>query len=283
MNQLLHFFIGISLFLFVIFLYLGLRPIFLLASFTLAIFILDYSVFPFIYVYQAFQHWLPILFEFNVFNTILIFTRLLRLSTFWVILFLTISFIRSTTLIYCRYLPIDDKRRLFIENQIFIYTNLFAQQFQKVFNRFIQLFSQTDEKDLDKFQLQQIHSTENLHDETIHRFQQLAHDLNSPTLDCSNISTPPVRRHHQRLLQQSDLDPLSRTPITPAHTNFSKGNPLHSTINGSYTGPMTRNRTKTGGSSSSTIPISPLKTKTDNEMNSFIGKRDLSHLTSKDK
>jgi len=128
---------------------------------------------------------------------------------------------------------------------------LFLNKSKNLYDRLIQLFYQNnDEKDLEKFQLEQINSVENVpneHDETIQRFQQIAQELSSPivsNIDCSNNSTPPIRRHHQRILQQNDLEPLSRTPITPAHTNSSNGKILHSTINGSYTGPMTRNRKK---------------------------------------
>jgi len=119
-----------------------------------------------------------------------------------------------------------------------------------------------------------MNSTENVsheHDETIQRFQQIAQELSSPivsNMDCSNTSTPPIRRHHQRILQQNELEPLSRTPITPAHTNLSKGKILHSTINGSYTGPVTRNRAKTDGSSS------PLTNKIQTEMTFLVCKRD---------
>ncbi len=180
--------------------------------------------------------------------------------------------------IYCRYLPMNDYRRLYIENQIQILSDLFLKESTNVYNRLIQFFNQTDEKELEKFQLEQINSVENVsneHDETIQRFQQIAQELSSPmicNIDCSNNSTPPIRRHHQRILQPSELEPLSRTPITPAHTNLSKGKILHSTINGSYTGPTTRNRARTGGSSS--IKTSPIKSKTQTEMTLLVCKRD---------
>lgn len=279
MNQILHFIIGVCLLLISLFIYIGLRPIFILASLALAIFLIDYSIFPFIYIYQAFIQWLPILFELNILNGILISTRIFHFSKFWSSIFICISILRSLTVIYCHYLPTNDYHRLYIENKIQILTNLFFEQLKTSSNRLIQLFNQNDEKDLEKFQLEQINSNENdinEHDETIHRFQQIAHELASPivsSIDCSNSSTPPVRRHHERILQQSELEPLSRTPITPAHTNSSKGKILHSTINGSYTGPMTRNRKKTGGSTS--ITTSPLKSKMmQNEMTFLICKRD---------
>ncbi|CAF1521797.1 unnamed protein product [Rotaria magnacalcarata] len=128
------------------------------------------------------------------------------------------------------------------------------EQSKDIYLRFIHLFHDSDDNDLDKFQLEQINSDENIiyeHDETIQRFQKLADELSSPTIsniDCSMNSTPPIRRHHQRLLQHNDDEPLSRTPITPVHhTDLPRGKFLHSTINGSYAGPMTRNRTRTGG------------------------------------
>jgi hypothetical protein len=278
MKQILHFIIGICLLLLSIFLYIGFRPIFILASLALGIFLVDYSIFPFIYLYQAFIQWLPILFELNILNGILISTRLFHFSKFSSIIFLSISMIRSFTVIYCRYLPINDYHRLYIENKIQILSNLFLKESKNFYCRLNQLFNQNDENDLDKFQLEQINSPENAvneHDETIQRFQQIAHELSSPmisNIDCSNNSTPPIRRHHQRILQQSELEPLSRTPITPAHTNFSKGKILHSTINGSYTGPVTRNRAKPGGSTS--IKTSPLKNKIQTEMTFLICKQD---------
>ncbi|CAF1254581.1 unnamed protein product [Adineta ricciae] len=264
-NRILHSIIGIALFLVVLFLYLGLRPIFLLASLALAIFLVDYSVLPFIYLYQAFKQWLPLLFELNVLNGVLISTRILHFSQFWSYVFITICVIRSLTVIYCCHLPINDEHRLYIENKIEALTKLFVNEMGKLYKRFLQLFSQNDQHELEKFQLQQINSADSIpseHDDTIQRFQQIAHELSSPmisAIECSNTSTPPVRRHHQRILQQSELEPLSRTPITPAHTNVPKGKILHSTMNGSYTGPMTRTRTKTGGSSS--IATSPTKSK----------------------
>jgi hypothetical protein len=278
MNEILHFIIAICLLILAIFLYIGLRPIFLLASIALGIFLIDYSILPFLYLYQAFIQWLPILFELNVLNGILISTRIFHFSKFWSIIFLSLSILRSLIVIYCRYLPINDPRRLSIENKIQILTNLFLKESKQFYHRFIQLFNQTDEPELDKFQLEQINSPDNLpneHDETIHRFQQIAQELASPiisNIDCSNSSTPPIRRHHQRILQQSELESLSRTPITPAHTNSSKGKILHSTINGSYTGPTTRNRARTGGSSS--IKTSPIKSKTQTEMTFLLFKRD---------
>jgi len=277
MNQIVHFIIGVCLLLISLFLYIGLRPIFILASFTLGIFLIDYSIFPFIYLYQAFIQWLTILFELNILNGILISTRIFHFSKFWSIIFISISLIRSITVIYCRYLPINNYHRLYIENKIHILSNLFLNESTKFYNRLIQLFNQNDDNDLDKFQLEQINSVENLvneHDETIQRFQQIAHEFASPiisNIDCSNSSTPPIRRHHERILQQSELEPLSRTPITPAHTHLSKGKILHSTINGSYTGPVTRNRIRTGGPTS--ITTSPIKNKMQTEMTFLICKR----------
>jgi hypothetical protein len=281
MNQILHFIIGVCLLLISLFLYIGLRPIFILASLALGIFLIDYSIFPFIYLYQAFIQWLPILFELNILNGILISTRIFHFSKFWSIIFLSISIIRSITVIYCRYLPINDYHRLYIENKIQILSNIFLKELKNLYYRLCQLYNQhNDDKDFENFQkLEQINSPENIineHDETIQRFQQIAQELSSPivsNIDCSNNSTPPIRRHHQRILQQTDLDPLSRTPITPAHTNLSKEKILHSTINGSYTGPMTRNRKKTGGNSIS-ITTSPIKGKALNEITFLICKKD---------
>ncbi len=277
MNEILHFIIAICLLIFAIFIYIGLRPIFLLGNLALGIFLIDYSILPFMYIYRAFIQWLPILFELNVLNGILISTRIFHFSKLWSIIFLSLSILRSLIVIYCRYLPINDLHRLYIENKIQILINLFLKESKQFYERLTQLFNQVDEPELDKFQLEQINSPENLpneHDETIHRFQQIAQELSSPmvsNIDCSNSSTPPIRRHHQRILQQSELEPLSRTPITPAHTNQSKGKILHSTINGSYTGPVTRNRKKTGGSSS--ITTSPIKNKTPTEMTFVVFKR----------
>ena len=270
MNQILHFIIGVCLLLIAILLYIGLRPIFILASLALAIFLIDYSIFPFILLYQAFIRWLPILFELNVLNGVLISSRLLSFSKFWSVVFVSICVVRSLIVIYCRHLPINDYHRLYIENKIEILSKLFLKEFKKISSRFVA----NDDKDLEKFELQQMNSVENVHDETIQRFQQIAQGLASPivsNIDCSNNSTPPIRRHHQRILQQSELEPLSRTPITPAHTNSSKDPILHSTINGSYTGPMTRNRIKTGGSTS--ITTSPVKGKGQNEMTFLVCKR----------
>ncbi|UJR36099.1 hypothetical protein I4U23_028834 [Adineta vaga] len=283
MNRILHFIVGIFLFLIVLFLYLGLRPIFILASLALGIFLVDYSIFPFIYLYQAFKQWLPLLFELNILNGVLISTRILHFSKFSSFIFITICLVRSLTVIYCRHLPINDEHRLYIENKIQFLTRLFLKEFEKLSKRFTKLFSQNDDHELEKFQLDQIKSLDNVpseHDETIQRFQKIAHELSSPmisNIDCSNSSTPPIRRHHQRILQQSELEPLPRTPITPAHTNSSKEKILHSTMNGSYTGPMTRNRIKTGGSSS--ITTSPLKSKAPTEMTFLICKKD--EITSK--
>jgi hypothetical protein len=274
----LHFFIGISLFLISICIYLGLRPICILATLSLGIFLIDYSIFPFGNLYQTFIQWLPILFELNILNAILIFTRLFHFSKFWSIIFLSICVIRSLIVIYYRHLPINDNHRLYIEKKVQIFTNLFLREIINLYNRLIQLFNQQDDNNnLEKFQLEQINSVEEVmieHDETIQRFQQVAHELSSPmisNIECSNISTPPIRRHHQRILQQNEFEPLSRTPITPAHTNLSKGKILHSTINGSYTGPMTRNRTKTDGSTS--ITTSPLKCKPQTEFTFLVCKR----------
>lgn len=275
MNQILHFTIAICLLFLVLFLYIGLRPIFLLASLALAIFLIDYSIVPFLLLYRAFIHWLPVLFELNLINGILILTQLLHFSTFWSSTFLLLAILRSFIIIFCRYLSLDNPYRLYIENKIQSLSNLLLQESKRVYHRFLQLSTSPVDHDLDKYQLEQIKSTENLeHDETIHRFQQIAHEYPSPhlsNLDCSNTSTPPVRRHHQRILQQSELEPLSRTPITPAHSNSSKGIILHSTINGSYTGPMTRTRTRTGGSSS--ITTSPIKGKKSTEITFLPSKR----------
>ncbi|CAF1410665.1 unnamed protein product [Adineta steineri] len=277
MSQILHFIIGIFLLSISIFLYLGLRPIFILASVALGIFLIDYSIFPFIYLYRAFIQWFPLLFELNILNGILIFSRIFHISKFWSVIFISICIIRSFTLIYFRHLPINNYYRLYVENKIENLSKLFLNESKKFYHRFIQLSPHinNDDNDLSKFQLEQINSTEDNHDETIERFQQIAHDLSSPavsSIDCSNVSTPPIRRHHQRILQQSELEPLSRTPITPAHTNSSKGKILHSTINGSYTGPVTRNRMRTDGSTS--IKTSPIKSKANhNEVTFLVCKR----------
>lgn len=274
MNQILHFTIAICLLLLSLFFYLGLRPIFLLASLALAIFLIDYSIIPFLLLYRAFIHWLPVLFELNIINGILILIRLFHCSRSWSLIFLSLAILRSFIVIFSRYLSIDDPYRLYIENKIRSLSHLFLQESKRLYHRFIQMSSSPVDHDLDKYQLEQIHSEENQHDETIHRFQQVAQELSSPhisNLDCSNVSTPPVRRHHQRILQQSELEPLSRTPITPAHSNLSKGKILHSTINGSYTGPMTRNRKRTGGSTS--ITTSPIKGKATTEITFLPSKR----------
>ena len=278
MNQILHLTIAICLLFLVLFLYIGLRPIFLLASLALAIFLIDYSIVPFLFLYQAFIHWLPVLFELNLINGILILTQLLHFSKFWSSIFLLLAILRSFIIIFCRYLSFDHPYRLYIENRIQSLSNLFLQEAKRLYHRFLQLSTSSVDHDLDKYQLEQINSADvppaHEHDDTIHRFQQIAQEYSSPhlsNLDCSNASTPPLRRHHQRILQQSELEPLSRTPITPAHSNVSKGKILHSTINGSYTGPMTRNRIRTGGSSS--ITTSPIKGKTSTEITFLPSKR----------
>ena len=162
MNQILHFIIGVCLILISIFLYIGLRPIFILASLALAIFLIDYSIFPFILLYQAFIQWLPILFELNILNGILILNRIFHFSSFWSFIFLSISITRSLIVIYCRHLPIDDHHRSYIENKIQILTNLFLNELQKFYKRLTQLFNHNDDNDLEKFQLQQIDSTDKM-------------------------------------------------------------------------------------------------------------------------
>lgn len=274
MNQILHFTIAICLLFFSLFLYLGLRPIFLLASLALAIFLIDYSVIPFLLLYRAFIHWLPVLFQLNIINGILILTRLFHCSTISTVIFLSLAILRSVTVISSRYLSIDDPYRSYVENKIRSLSHLLLQESKRLYHRLVQLSSSPVDPDLDKYQLEQINSEDNEHDETLHRFQQINQELSSPyisNLECSNVSTPPVRRHHQRILQQSELEPLSRTPITPAHSNLSKGTILHSTINGSYTGPMTRTRTRTGGSTS--ITTSPIKGKATAEIKFLPSKR----------
>ncbi|CAF2775351.1 unnamed protein product [Rotaria sp. Silwood2] len=274
----LHSVIGVSLLFIFIFLYIGLRPIFILASLSLGIFFIDYLIFPFIYLYQAFIQWLPILFELNILHGVLILNRIFHFSKFWSIIFFTICIIRSVIVIYCYHLPINEHHRLYIENKIEIISKFILKKSKTLYNRLLQLFNHNDDNDLDKFQLGQINSVENVvneNDETIQRFEKLADELSSPMLsniDCSNNLTPPIRRHHQRILQQSELEPLSQTPITPAHTNLSKGKILHSTINGSYAGPMTRNRTRTGGKTS--IKTSPLINKVQTDVTFIISKRD---------
>ncbi|CAF2400523.1 unnamed protein product [Rotaria sp. Silwood2] len=274
----LHSVIGVSLLFIFIFLYIGLRPIFILASLSLGIFFIDYLIFPFIYLYQAFIQWLPILFELNILHGVLILNRIFHFSKLWSIIFFTIFIIRSVIVIYCYHLPINEHHRLYIENKIEIISKFILKKSKTLYNRLLQLFNHNDDNDLDKFQLEQINSVENVvneNDETIQRFEKLADELSSPMLsniDCSNNLTPPIRRHHQRILQQSELEPLSQTPITPAHTNLSKGKILHSTINGSYAGPMTRNRTRTGGKTS--IKTSPLINKVQTDVTFIISKRD---------
>ncbi|CAF3385585.1 unnamed protein product [Rotaria sp. Silwood1] len=277
MNRMLHSIIGVSLLFIFIFLYIGLRPIFILASLALGIFFMDYLIFPFIYLYEAFIQWLPILFELNILNGILILNRIFHFSKCWSIIFLTICIIRSTIVIYCYHLPINEHHRLYIENKIEIGSKFILKESKKLYNRLLQLFNHNDDNDLDKFQLEQINSVEhaiNEHDETIQRFEKIADELSSPivsNIDCSNNLTPPIRRHHQRTIQQNELEPLSQTPITPAHTNLSKGKILHSTINGSYAGPMTRNRTRTGGKTS--ITTSPSTDKVQTDVTFIISKR----------
>ncbi|CAF0743718.1 unnamed protein product [Rotaria sordida] len=275
MNRMLHSIIGVNLLFIIIFLYIGLRPIFVLASLALGIFFIDYLIFPFIYLYKAFIQWLPILFELNILNGILILNRIFHFSKFWSIIFLSISIIRSIIVIYRYHLPIQEHHRLYIENQIEILSKFILKQSKNFYNHLLKLFNHNDDNDLDKFQLEQINSIENIvneHDETIQRFEKIADELSSPIISNIDYSTSSIRRHHQRTLQQSELEPLSQTPITPAHTNLSKGKILHSTINGSYTGPMTRNRTRTDGKTS--ITTSPLTNKVHTDVTFIISKRD---------
>lgn len=252
-NKMLHYIIAASLLLILIFLYVGFRPIFILASLALCIFCIDYSIIPFHYLYKAFMKWLPLLLELNILNGILIFTRIFLLSKFISFILITICVIRNIQVIYHYHLPIKDHHRFYIENEIQILSKLFLIKLKNLYHRLLQVFNYNDEHDLEKFQLEQINSVEsavNENDETIQRFQNLADDLSSPiisNMDCSSSATPPIRRRHQRILQQTGFEPLSQTPITPAHTNSAKTKILHSTINGSYAGPETRNRKRTVG------------------------------------
>lgn len=261
MNRMLHSIIGVSLLFIFIFLYIGLRPIFVIASLALGIFLIDYALLPFIYLYDAFFQWIPLLFELNIFNGILIVTRIFHLSKFWSFIFLSISIIRSIVLIYCHYLPIQDHHRLYIETNVQLLLKFILNKLKILYCRFIELFHSNDDENLDKFQLDQIKSDDNFvneHDETIQRFQKLADQLSSPTLsniECSTNLTPPIRRNNQRVIPQNAYETLSETPITPDYIDSPKGKILHSTINGSYAGPMTRNRTKTGGKSANTKMI----------------------------
>ena len=272
-NQIVHFIIGTSVLLIPVSLYFGVRPICVLACLGLGIFLVDYSLLPFAHLYQTFVHWLPILFELNILHGIYISSQIFHLSKLWSTLFLAIFILRVLMLIYSRALPADNHYRLLIEKKLRDLSAGFLHEATQVSTRLMQSFNQDhhqDDHELDKLKLQQIHSDEHTskeHDETVQRFQDIAHQLASPdvsSMDCSHGSTPPIRRHHQRILQQSELDSLSRTPITPAHSNGSKGKILHSTINGSYTGPMTRTRTRTGPNAS------PVKSKCSHE---FVSKR----------
>jgi hypothetical protein len=264
LHQLLHLIIGVSVLLIPISLYIGLRPICILATLGLLLFLLDYSLVPFQDFYDVFTPWLPVLFELNLLHGLYILTQLLHFSTFSSFLFLCLCILRSAILMYSRLLPIDDHHRLSIEQKFDRLSRFFYEQSKSLYYRLTLFFDRHDDVELDKFQLEPLGSddcTPHEHDETIQRFQRLHPDLASPmisNIECSTSSTPPTRRHHQRILQQSDIEPLARTPITPAHTNGSKTKILHSTMNGSYTGPMTRNRIKT---ESNPLSISPLKGK----------------------
>lgn len=271
LNQILHLIIGISLLLIPISLYLGLRPLCILAGLGFVIFLLDYCLYPFKQFYETFSLWLPILFEINILNGIYIVTKTIQFSTFVSILCLSVFVLRFFLIIYSRLLPSNNQYRHYIENKIAVLSKFFIRETSKIYKSLLKYFSQNDDSELEKFQHETLKPDEHLdiqheHDETLNRFQQVAHendhDLCSPivsTIDCSSSSTPPIRRHHQRIsLQQSELEPLSRTPITPAHNNLTKGKILHSTMNGSYTGPMTRNKIKTGPNG---LPLSPLGSK----------------------
>lgn len=276
-SQILHLIIGVSILIIPISLYIGLRPICILASLGLGLFLLDYSLLPFRHLYQTFTQWLPFLFELNLLNGTFVLTQLLHLSKFWSIIFLGICLLRNALLIYANLLPIDHHCRVYIETRIRLLSKFFFQESRHAYQRLTKCFNQQDDRDFEKFQLEQINSDERAHpehDETIQRFQKIAEGFASPivaSVDCSTNSTPPIRRHHQRILQQSELEPLPRTPITPAHTNSSKGKILHSTMNGSYTGPVTRNRKKTGPNS---INSSPSKGPSSGEFTFLVGKRD---------
>lgn len=265
-NHILHFIIGVSLLIIPISLYIGLRPLCIVACLGLALFLIDYVLYPFKDVYQTFTHWLPFLFELNIFHGIMIFTKVFYLSKFWTFFILSIWLLRSLLLVYARLLPNNNQHRLYLERKFEILSNFFFQQSINLFRRLMKFFQQshhqTDDSELEKFQLEPMNSDEPVpmeQDETLNRFQQIVHDLSSPmisNIDCSTSSTPPIRRHHQRTVQQeSELEPLSRTPITPAHINPIKGKILHSTMNGSYTGPLTRNRKKTGPIPIATSPV----------------------------
>ena len=276
-SQILHLIIGVSILIIPISLYIGLRPICILASLGLGLFLLDYSLLPFQHLYQTFTQWLPFLFELNLLNGVFILTQFLHFSKFWSITFLGICLLRNVILIYAKLLPSDHHCRVYIEHKLLILSTFLIQESRNAYQRLVKCFNHQDDREFEKLQLEQIHSDEHTqleHDETIQRFQQIAQEFASPIIanvDCSTNSTPPVRRHHQRILQQSDLEPLPRTPITPAHTNSSKGKILHSTMNGSYTGPVTRNRTKVGPSS---ITNSPTKGKASTEFTFLISKRE---------
>ena len=264
-NQIVHFIIGTSVLLIPVSLYFSLRPICILACLGLGIFLVDYSLIPFANLYQTFSHWLPILFELNILHGIYISSQIFYLSSFWSSLFLAIFILRVLMLIYTRALPIDNHYRLQIEKKLRDCSAVFLHMAAEFSTRLMQSFTQhhhhQDDHELDKLKLQQIDSDEHTlkeHDETVQRFQDIAHQLASPdvsSMDCSHGSTPPIRRHHQRILQQSELDSLSRTPITPAHPSASRGKILHSTINGSYTGPTTRTRARTGSNARDASPV----------------------------
>ena len=256
-NKILHLIIGISLLVISICLYIGFRPIFIFANLALIIFLVDYSILPFSYLYQILIQWLPLLFELNIFNGILLFTQIFHFSIFWSMIFSSICIVRCMITIYGHYLTTNDYHRLYIEDKIQILSNLLIRESKNLYNR---LFTYNDNSVIDEFQLEQINSVESLvneHDETLQRFQLMTDEFSSPTLsniDCSNRWTRSTRRHRQHAVQQDEFETLSHRST---HSNLTQENISHSTANRSYTGVLTRNRARTSGSNSMTI--SPLK------------------------
>ena len=98
-NHILHFIIGVSLLVIPISLYIGLRPLCILASLGLGLFLIDYSLYPFKDLYQTFTQWLPFLFELNILHGILILTQIFYLSKFWSFMILSLCVLLSLLLI----------------------------------------------------------------------------------------------------------------------------------------------------------------------------------------
>jgi len=268
----IHLIIGVILLLLLICLHIGLRPLCLIGNFGLIALLVDYKMYPYRFelILQALNQWLPVLFELSLFYGSLNITYFLNLSQPWHTILIILCIIRSTIIVYYRLLPIDDIHRQYIEKIFENFYNFLLDKSRSIFDRLIKIFNTTtnDDYEIEKFQkLEELKSIDNIineHDETIQRFQQISTitDLSSPIIGTTiektttSIDTPPTRRHHTRILHQdNEFEAPSRTPITPAHPSSSS---FHTEIDRSYTGPVTRNRSRTN---TNVLRTSPIKSK----------------------